>query len=108
MPHTACWLQKWDINAPNGEAPEAAHIVVANNLSATAKDLPAAVAALFNQTLDYGFVILQVRCACLSCMGRPARLSSGLPQHVQPQLHLAWPGLRPGVHPDLIAASGCH
>ena len=53
-------MQQWDINNAQAEAPEPAHIIVANNLSATAKDLPSAVAALYEQTLEGGFLCLQV------------------------------------------------
>ena len=60
-------VQQWDINNAPAEAPEPAHIIVANNLSATAKDLPSAVAALYEQTLEGGFLCLQVDLAALSC-----------------------------------------
>ena len=73
-------MQQWDFNSGTAEAPEAAHIVVANNLSATAKDLPSTVAALYNQTLEGGFLILQAS---------PAPRSALQPACVRPSISIA-------------------
>ena len=52
-------LQGWDINDPEAESPDPFNIVVARNLSQTAKDLPRALASLHSSIEDGGFLVLQ-------------------------------------------------
>jgi hypothetical protein len=52
------FTQSWDIN--NAKAsPGPFNIMVANNLSTTAKDLPAALASLYDNVLEGGFLMLE-------------------------------------------------
>lgn len=52
-------MQPWDLDK-SGNAPGQYNILVANNLSANVHDLPSALDALYENTLEGGFIFLQV------------------------------------------------
>lgn len=51
-------MQSWDING-NKASPGPFNILVANNLSSTAKNLPSALASLYNNIQEGGFLMLE-------------------------------------------------
>ena len=70
------------MNAVDVELPGPFNILVASNLSATAKDLPSALANLYDSVLEDGFLYLQEMTGAL----RPQLFVSSLMPHGNPPI----------------------
>lgn len=55
----AVLLQAWDLNKPKGDAPGPFNILVASHLSGTAAHLPTALAHLYDNVSEGGFLFLE-------------------------------------------------
>jgi hypothetical protein len=52
-------LQEWDVNGIDATSPGPFDILLANNLSATAAHLPTALAVIYDNLTEGGFLMLQ-------------------------------------------------